>query len=60
MIAAPRTATAYGIDERISYHSRVVRADWSGDDARWTVTAEDTETGARTRRTCGFLYLCYG
>jgi monooxygenase len=54
------TAAAYGIDEHISYHSRVVRADWSGEDARWTVTVEHTGSGARSTRTCGFLYLCSG
>ena len=54
------TAAAYDIDKHISYHTRVVRADWSGRDARWTVTTEDTGTGARTERTCGFLYLCPG
>ena len=54
------TAAAYDIDKHISYHTRVVRADWSGRDARWTVTVEDTGTGARTERTCGFLYLCPG
>ena len=54
------TAAAYDIDKHVSYHTRVVRADWSGRDARWTVTVEDTGTGARTERTCGFLYLCPG
>jgi monooxygenase len=54
------TATAYGVDSHISYHSRVVRAEWSGADARWTVTVEHAETGEHTRRTCGFLYLCAG
>ncbi len=52
------TAAEHGIDRQIAYHSRVTAADWSGD--RWTVTVEDTETGAQTRRTCGFLYLCSG
>ncbi len=54
------TASAYGVDRRIRYHSRVVRAEWSGDDARWAVTVEDTTTGALTTRTCGFLYVCSG
>jgi monooxygenase len=54
------TATAYGIDRQISYHSRVVGADWSSEDARWTVTVEHPETAARSTRTCGFLYLCSG
>jgi monooxygenase len=54
------TAAAYGVDQQISYHSRVISADWSSGDARWTVTVEHTGTGARTQRTCRFLYLCTG
>ena len=54
------TAAVYGVDKRISYHCRVVRADWSGQQARWTVTVEHAGTGVRTTRTCGFLYLCSG
>ena len=37
-----------------------MRADWSSADARWTVTVEHTDSGARSTRTCGFLYLCSG
>jgi monooxygenase len=54
------TAAAYGVDEHITYDSRVVRADWSGESARWTVTVEHASSGERTTRTCGFLYLCSG
>jgi cation diffusion facilitator CzcD-associated flavoprotein CzcO len=54
------TAVAFGVDAKISYHRRVVRADWSSGDAHWTVTIEDALTGARSERTCGFLYLCAG
>jgi monooxygenase len=54
------TAAADGIDRHIAYHSRVVKADWSSPDARWTVTVEQTQTGERSARTCGFLYLCSG
>ena len=54
------TAAAHGDDQHISYHTRVVRAEWSGTDARWTVTVEDTRTGTQTERRCGFLYLCAG
>jgi len=54
------TAAEYGVEAKISYHSRVVRADWSSDDARWTVTVEQVDTGELTTRTCGFLYLCSG
>ena len=54
------TAAEYGVDKEISYHRKVVGAAWNTDDARWTVTVEDTESGARAERTCGFLYLCPG
>jgi monooxygenase len=54
------TAAEYGVDQHITYHSRVVGADWSSGDARWTVTVEHPETGERLERTCGFLYLCPG
>src|SRR3954449_2159873 len=39
------TAREHGIDERIRFHHRVTHAAWSSDDARWTVTAERTDTG---------------
>jgi monooxygenase len=54
------TAAAYGVDQHITYHCRVVQAEWSSQDARWTVTTEQTETGVRSERTCGFLYVCSG
>jgi monooxygenase len=54
------TAADYGVDRQIRYHSRVVGAEWSSADACWTVTVEHTESGTRSRRTCGFLYLCSG
>jgi monooxygenase len=54
------TAAEYGVDKEIGYHSRVVGAAWRTDEARWTVTIEDTKTGVHAERTCGFLYLCPG
>ncbi|WP_059013440.1 flavin-containing monooxygenase [Streptomyces specialis] len=54
------TAREYGVDRAVRYHHRVVRAEWSSDDARWTVTAERTDTGETVRLTCGFLYTCSG
>ncbi len=43
------TAQEYGVLDRIHYGQRVIRADWSTVDARWTVTAvrTDATTGAR-------------
>jgi cation diffusion facilitator CzcD-associated flavoprotein CzcO len=54
------TASDYGVDKEIEYQRRVAGASWSTEEARWTVTIEDTETGATSERTCGFLYLCPG
>lgn len=36
------TAAEYGLDTAIRYGHRVVRAEWSSDSARWTVTVEIT------------------
>src|SRR5687768_8842843 len=52
------TARDHGLDRRIRFGRRVVRADWSGADARWTVEVE--RAGETTRLTCGFLFLCTG
>ncbi len=54
------TAEAYGIDGKIRYGQRVVRADWSTPEARWTVDVEHAATGETTRITCGFLLGCTG
>ena len=52
------TARERGIDTKIRYGHRVVAADWSSEDRRWTVTVE-SDSG-RTELTCGFLYSCTG
>ena len=52
------TATEAGIDSRIRYGHRVERADWSSEDAQWTVDA--TRDGERVRFTAGFLFVCSG
>ncbi len=54
------TARQYGIDEKIRFGLRVVRAEWSTADARWTVECERTDTGEIVRMTCGFLLTCSG
>ncbi|MGX4710579.1 flavin-containing monooxygenase [Rhodococcus ruber] len=55
-----RTARDRGIDEKVRFRHRVVRAEWSTPAARWTVTAERTDTGERVRLTCGFLFVNSG
>jgi cation diffusion facilitator CzcD-associated flavoprotein CzcO len=57
------TASEAGIDKHIRFHHRVVRADWSSVDTRWTVTAEvGTAPNAKeiVTFTCGFLFMCAG
>jgi cation diffusion facilitator CzcD-associated flavoprotein CzcO len=54
------TAAAEGLDRHVRLHHRVVRAEWSSDEAVWHVTAERTDTGSRVELTCGFLFSCSG
>jgi monooxygenase len=54
------TASKYGIDRKIRFHHRVVRAEWSTEDARWTVEVERSDTGETDRLSCGFLFVCAG
>ena len=54
------TATEYGIDNAIRYNHRVRRAEWSSDQARWTVEVETGSDQKIERLTCSFLYLCTG
>ncbi|GAA0460200.1 NAD(P)/FAD-dependent oxidoreductase [Streptomyces olivaceiscleroticus] len=59
------TAAEFGIDRHIHYRTKVVSADWSTADARWTLTVERRPEGApgepvRTTLTCDFLYSCAG
>jgi monooxygenase len=54
------TARDGGIDGNIRFNHRVVRAEWSTADARWTVEAERTDMGETVSLTCGFLFTCTG
>ncbi len=58
------TVSEYGIDRHIRFDHLVRRAEWSSDDARWTVRAEqrDPSTGAVSpvSITCSFLFMCSG
>lgn len=54
------TAREYGLDERIRFGHRAVRAEWSSSDARWTVEAERAADGETVRFTCNFLLGCTG
>jgi monooxygenase len=54
-----QTAADNGIDEKIRFNHRVLRAEWSSEDARWSVEAERGE-GESVRISCNFLFLCSG
>jgi cation diffusion facilitator CzcD-associated flavoprotein CzcO len=54
------TAREGGIDRKIRFNHRVIGAEWSSEDATWTVEAERTDTGETVRMRCGFLFLCSG
>ena len=54
------TASDHGVDKKIRYGLRVVRAEWSSDEARWTVEAERVGTGERVHVSCSFVFSCTG
>ncbi|MCW3027897.1 MAG: flavin-binding family monooxygenase [Solirubrobacterales bacterium] len=54
------TASDNGIDQKIRFHHRVVRAEWSSEDARWTVTAQRSDTEEAVQMSCSFLLMCSG
>jgi cation diffusion facilitator CzcD-associated flavoprotein CzcO len=54
------TVRESGIDRHIRFRHRVVAADWSSADARWTVRIERGEAREPVEITCAFLYMCSG
>ena len=54
------TARDFGVDRAIRYRHKVLRAEWSTRESRWTVTAERGDTGEQVRFTCRFLFGCTG
>jgi monooxygenase len=54
------TAREYDLEREIRFGHRVVRADWSSADARWTVQAERADTGEVVQLSCSLLFLCTG
>jgi monooxygenase len=54
------TASEAGIDQHIRFNHRIVRANWSSDEARWQIVAARTDTGEEIEFTCGFIFSCSG
>ena len=55
-----QTAKDYDVEEKIRFNHRVLRAEFSTADARWTVEAERTDTDETVYLTCDFLLMCTG
>ena len=54
------TAAEEGIDGKIRYGHRIVAANWSTENARWTVQVERSGSDDPTTLTCDFLFSCTG
>jgi monooxygenase len=54
------TARQHGVDRHIRFGHRVIRAEWSTPDARWTVDVQRTDTDETVRLTAGFVFTCTG
>ncbi len=52
------TAAMYGIDKHIRLNHKVVSADWSNAENRWTLHVESNGTSSAI--SCSFLFLCSG
>ncbi|MCC3315479.1 flavin-containing monooxygenase [Nocardia africana] len=52
------TARRHGIDKHIRYGTKVVAAQWSSADSRWTLTLRQGD--AERTLSCRFLYSCAG
>ena len=53
------TAREHGVDRKIRFGQRVVRADWSTPLARWSVELR-RDDGSTSSIECGFLFMCSG
>lgn len=54
------TAHSFGVDRCIRYGWEVCGAEWSSDEARWTVQLRESSTGALRQMSCTFLLVCTG
>ncbi len=55
-----RTASEAGIDRHIRFNHRVLRAEFSSAEARWTVEAQRSDTQETVQISCGYLMVCSG
>jgi monooxygenase len=55
-----QTAKDHGIERQIRFNHRVVRAEWSSNDSRWTVEVQRGDAQETEHLTCHFLFMCSG
>lgn len=48
------------LDRHIRYRHKILKADWSHEDSRWTVEAVRTDTNETVRISANFLWMCQG
>ncbi|MEP7339062.1 MAG: NAD(P)/FAD-dependent oxidoreductase [Acidobacteriota bacterium] len=54
------TAAEHGIEQKIRFNQKVVKASWSSETAQWTVESRHSETGEASITVCNFLMMCSG
>lgn len=54
------TAAERGLEKKIRFQQKVMRASWSSDTAQWTVESQHSETGETSIIVCNFLVMCSG
>lgn len=57
------TAAEHDVERHVRFRTRVLGADWSSADSRWTLTLAESGPDGHTRQnttTCRFLYSCAG
>jgi cation diffusion facilitator CzcD-associated flavoprotein CzcO len=54
------TAVEHGVQGKIRFDHRALRAEYSSDTALWTVHARRGQTGETVALTCSFLFMCTG
>ncbi len=54
------TVREFGIDRHIRFGHQIASAEWSTDNAQWTVHGQRADTGEAVTFTCGYLFMCSG
>lgn len=54
------TAREFRLEDKVQYGLKIVRANWSSTDQRWTITALHEPTGKERTITCHFMVNCTG